>query len=102
MEFLNFYRLLLITTLVVLALTLDKKLPYYFVYGVEVIYCFLFAWKNKFIYPAAGRFVFILGESAFLAVFSFFLFKIDWVVNYQADFIAVSLVLLLDIIYYIS
>ena len=75
LEFMNFYRLLFITGLVVFAMTQDKKLPYYFIYGVEVIYSFFFTWKNKFIYPKTGRVVFILGEAIFLAVFSFFLFN---------------------------
>lgn len=97
----NFYRLLFITGLVVFAMTQDKKLPYYFIYGVEVVYSFFFAWKNKFIYPAAGRVLFILGEALFLAVFSFFLFKINFLQDYQIDFIALAVVLLMDIIYYV-
>lgn len=86
--------------LVVIAITQDKKLPYYFIYGVEAIYVFLFTWKNQFIHKKTGRFVFILGEALMVAVFSFFLFKQSLLVDYHLDFIAVSVLLLLDIIYY--
>lgn len=86
--------------LVAYAMAVNKKLPSYFVYGVEFIYVVLFTWKNKFIYKKSGKIIFILGEAMFMTVFSFFLFKVQWIVDYHLDFLGVAAMLLADIVFY--
>lgn len=100
LEFANFYRLLLIMGLVGVAVALSSRLPFYFIYGVEVLYTVLFAWKNSFVFKAAGRVVFIIGEIILLVLFSFFLFKAQIIVNYNLDLFGVSLMFLMDLVYY--
>lgn len=82
--------------------TLQTLIPYYIVYGVYAFYAILFAIKHPFHFRIVGRIIFVLGEAMMVAVFSFFLFKQDFLTNYSLDFILVGALLLIDLVYYIA
>lgn len=81
---------------------LQTLIPYYIVYGVYAFYAILFAIKHPFHFRIVGRIIFVLGEAMMVAVFSFFLFKQDFLTNYSLDFILVGALLLIDLVYYIA
>lgn len=102
LEFANFYRLLLICGLMAIGVALQTLIPYYIVYGVYAFYAILFTIKHPFHFGIVGRIVFALGEALMVAVFSFFLFKQDFLSSYSLDLIFVAALLLIDLVYYIA
>ena len=95
-EFFSYLRLILVAVLVVCADLMQSTTPYYFIYGVYVLY----AWKNKFVFPVGGRIIFILGELCAMTVSFFFIFQKALMVDYYLDLFFISGILLLDVCYY--
>ena len=92
----------MIGVLVVTAQTMASNAPYYFIYGVYVIYAIIYAWKSKFVYPIFGRIIFILGEICAMCISFFFIFDLNLIKTYYLDLFFISGILLLDLIYYIA
>lgn len=81
---------------------LQTLIPFYIVYGVYAFYAILFTIKHPFHFRIVGRILFVLGEAMMVAVFSFFLFKQDFLTSYSLDFILVAALLLIDLVYHIA
>ena len=101
-EFFSYLRLILVAVLVVCAQLLSSTAPYYFIYGIYVLYTIIYAWKNKFVFPVGGRIVFVLGELCAMTISFFFIFQISLMKDYYLDLFFISGILLLDICYYIA
>lgn len=81
---------------------LGNVVPYYVVYGVYVVYAVLYTVKHGFLFRVVGRVVFVFGEVLMVGCYSLFLFKLEYLRSYRLDFILAAVVLLIDLIYYIS
>ena len=101
-EFFSYLRLILVAVLVVCADLMQSTAPYYFIYGIYVLYAVIYAWKNKFVFPVGGRIIFILGELCAMTVSFFFIFQKALMVDYYLDLFFISGILLLDVCYYIA
>lgn len=99
LEFMNFYRLFLICGLMAVSMVLGNTIPYYIVYGVYAVYAILFTIKHNFHFKVVGRIIFVTGEVFMVAVFSFFLFKKDFLTSFMLDFILIAVLFLMDLIY---
>lgn len=78
---------------------LQNQIPYYFIYGVYIVYAVLFGVKNNFLFKVVGRIVFVVGEVIMIGIFSLFLFKKDYVVDYNLDFILTAVLFVMDLVY---
>ena len=74
---------------------------YYIVYGIMAIYMLIYSCKNKFTFNVMERLLFWLGEALMISVFSFFLFRVEWLHNYYFDLFFISGVLLMDGVCYV-
>ena len=52
---------MLIALLVAFADTQNSTKPYYFIYGIYILYVVVYAWKYPFVFKIGGRIIFILG-----------------------------------------
>ena len=101
-EFINYLRLLIIASLIAIGEALTNSIPYYFVYGIIVIYAIIYSIKHNFVYKVVGRVFFVLGECCTICIFSFFLFQKSYLMDFHLDLFLVSLILLLDLIILIA
>jgi hypothetical protein len=99
---LSYYRLLLIALIFVLGQQLETNLHIakYFVYGPLVAYAVLYIWKGVFVYNKTERILFGLGEAIGIAIFSLYVFGLNYIAQYDLDFIGLGAILILDIFYY--
>ena len=88
--------------IVAFSLAMDTKIPFYFGYGIYVLYMVAYGWKNKFAFPIVGRIIFVLGELCAVCITFFFLFQKSLLTNYHLDFFFISGILILDLCYFIA
>jgi hypothetical protein len=102
LEFISYLRLLLVAALVAVYKGLNLIGFIYGIFGPLVLYLIIVAWKHKFVNPALGRVMFVLGECCMIALFAMYVWGETYIVSYQLDLFLLSGVILFDLIYYIA
>lgn len=79
--------------------TSKTEIAKYFVYGPLVLYAALFLWKGIYVYKVLERVLTGITEAIAITIFSLYLFDVEDMAKYELDFIGLTLILLLDIIF---
>ena len=98
----GFLRLVFVALLVALGSSLDSSVPIYIIFAPLGFYSLFYIFFHRFKMPIFGRIRFVLGEMVLYVIFSLMVFGPQHIKERDLDFFLITVVLGLDIVYYIT